>query len=96
MKPSLDVTRTSATSTSGTPLLYDSGILYDDPEAYYDLYYPASSSPFDQGEIPTISASAEKVGSDSSGEDIKIDSASEKVGLDSRAESVKIKNVEEF
>lgn len=71
-KPGIDVTRTSATSTSGEPLLYDSGVLYDDSEAYYDLYYPASSSPFDQGEIPNISVSSEKVGLGASQEDVKI------------------------
>jgi hypothetical protein len=55
MKPKIhEVKRVSVTTVTGIPLLYDCGILYDDSEAYYDTWYPASSSPFAQGEIPVI------------------------------------------
>jgi len=70
-KPSLDLTGTTATTVSGTPLLYDSGIKYDDTSAYYNRWYPGDVVS-NQGEIPTISASAEKTGLGSKQESVTI------------------------
>jgi len=70
-KPSLDLTGTTATTVSGTPLLYDSGVKYDDTSAYYDRWYPGDET-LTQGEIPTISASAEKTGLGSKQESVTI------------------------
>ena len=94
MKPGISLQPTTATSVSGTPLLYDSGVKYDDPDAYYDRWYPASD--LSQGEIPNLSASDEKIKAVSGVEDIKLDSTQEKVGLGSEQESIIIKNIEEF
>jgi len=71
MKPSLSITRIKSTSTSGIPLLYDSGVKYDDPYAFYDRWY-SSDGVLAQGEIPTASASKEDIGSDSKKEEVLI------------------------
>lgn len=47
---------TQATSVSGSPLYYDSGVLYDDTSAYYDRWYPGDGT-LTQGEKPQASAS---------------------------------------
>ena len=52
MKPKLNVEPTASTEVSGEPLYYDSGVLYDDPEAYYDRWYPVSN--LSQGESPKM------------------------------------------
>ncbi len=62
MKPKIDVSRVSSDSTSGSPLRYDSGVKYDDSDAYYDRWYPASS--LSQGEIPKTKAVVEDVETD--------------------------------
>jgi hypothetical protein len=60
MKPQLKVTETSATTVSGVPLLYDSGIKYDDPYAYYDRWYDSAGN-LSQGEKPVIRVFSENV-----------------------------------
>lgn len=70
-KPSLDLTRTSTVSVRGSPLLYDSGVKYDDATAFYDRWYPGNGV-LTQGEIPTIIASAENVELGASQESVTI------------------------
>ena len=94
-KPSLNLTRTKATSVSGTPLLYDSGVKYDDATAYYDRWYSASGD-LTQGEIPSLSVHAEKTNLDGSSENIGLDSFQENIMIDSKQEDIKIKEVEEL
>ena len=52
--PKLKVEPIKATTVSTADVLrYDSGVLYDDPDAYYDLMYPYDSDT-SQGEIPKV------------------------------------------
>ena len=57
--PRVKVAEVKATSVSSSvPLLYDSGVLYDDADAYYDLWYPYDAD-MTQGEIPQTKVSSE-------------------------------------
>lgn len=71
--PKLRTEPVSVASVSGSsPLKYDSGVKYDDPEAYYDLWYPASGSPFGQGERPKARADLTPKGLNINQECVKI------------------------
>jgi len=94
-KPIVDVSRTNVSSVSGTPLLFDSGVKFDDPKAFFDRWYPGDVVS-NQNEIPRVSASAEKISASSDKESVLISSSKEKVSSDSKKEDVNIKNVEEF
>lgn len=60
MKPRVRVEPTTTISTGGIPLLYDSGVLYDGPHAYYDRWYNSDGN-LVQGEIPKVSVSKEGI-----------------------------------
>ena len=53
MRPRVGISGTQSSSTGGEPLYYDSGIKYDDPNAYYDRWYDVSGN-LVQGEMPAV------------------------------------------
>lgn len=54
-KPRVDVERNDATSASGIIPHYDEGYLFDDPELFFDAYYPGDVS-HSQSQKPKISS----------------------------------------
>ena len=74
-KPIVDVSGTNTVNPASILLLYDSGVKYDDPYAYYDMLYPINIAK--QSEVPKISVTQEKIMVDSKEENIKINNVEE-------------------
>jgi len=71
MKPGINVQRNAATTVSGVPFFYDSGVKYDDTGAYYDRWYPGDVVS-NQPETPKASVLLEKIGAASKQESVSI------------------------
>jgi len=95
MKPGINVQRNAATTVSGVPFFYDSGVKYDDTGAYYDRWYPGDVVS-NQPEVPKASVSLETIGGEPALEEVGATPMTEKIGAASKQESVSIKDIKEF